>query len=285
LLRGETGVGKEVFARTVHARSPRAEGPFVAVNCASLPETLIEAELFGYRPGAFTGADKRGQRGKVAQADNGTLFLDEIGDMPLALQARLLRVLDERVVMPLGADVAQSVDFQLMSASHCNLADMVTQGRFREDLYYRLAGVELELPALRERQDRAELIRRLLIDEGREDAALTTAAWDLLLRHPWPGNVRQLQHVLRTAVALADGATLSPEHLPSLRIARTHASPGAGDADIALSPEEAEQRQVLLDALEAARWNVSQVAKGLGVSRNTLYRRMHRLHIPVTHTG
>src|SRR5262249_40102932 len=152
--------------------------------------------------------DKRGRRGKVAQADGGTLFLDEIGDMPLPLQARLLRVLDERTVTPLGADTPQTVDFQLMSASHCNLRDMVAEGRFREDLYYRLSGIELVLPPVRERQDRAELIRDVLAAEGRRDAALTPAAWDLLMRHPWPGNVRQLHHVLRTAVALADGATL-----------------------------------------------------------------------------
>jgi len=287
LLRGETGAGKEVFARAVHAASPHADGPFVAINCASLPETLIEAELFGYRPGAFTGADKRGRRGKVAQADGGTLFLDEIGDMPLALQARLLRVLDERMVTPLGGESMQPVDFQLVSASHCNLSDMVAEGRFREDLYYRLAGIELLLPALREREDRAELIRNVLADEGRPDAALSPAAWDLLMRHPWPGNVRQLHHVLRTAVALADGATLRPEHLPALRDEGAP-SPAACDEDgaaAALAPEQAQERQNLIDVLESARWNVSQVAKGLGVSRNTLYRRMHRLHIPLTQTS
>ena len=283
LVCGETGVGKEVFARAVHAASPNADGPFVAINCASLPETLIEAELFGYRAGAFTGADKRGQRGKVAQADHGTLFLDEIGDMPLALQARLLRVLDERMVTPLGADASQPVDFQLVSASHCDLVDMVAQGRFREDLYFRLAGIELHLPPLRDRRDRAELIRKVLADEGLPGAELTPAVWDLLMRHPWPGNVRQLQHVLRTAVALADGATLAPEHLPALQDPST-----AADAAVPsepLGPGQAQERQALLEALEAARWNVSKVSKDLGVSRNTLYRRMHRLQIPVTHPG
>jgi transcriptional regulator of acetoin/glycerol metabolism len=284
LLRGETGAGKEVFARAVHAASPHADGPFVAVNCASLPETLIESELFGYRPGAFTGADRRGRRGKVAQSDGGTLFLDEIGDMPLALQARLLRVLDERLVTPLGGDAAQPVDFQLLSASHCNLADMVAAGRFRQDLYYRLAGIELLLPALRERDDRAELIRNVLAEEGRPDAAMSPAAWDLLMRHPWPGNVRQLHHVLRTAVALADGAILRPEHLPALHEpgAPLHAACPEEMPAAALAPDQAQERQALLEVLETARWNVSQVAKNLGVSRNTLYRRMHRLHIPLT---
>ncbi|MCI1192558.1 sigma-54-dependent Fis family transcriptional regulator [Calidifontimicrobium sp. SYSU G02091] len=284
LLRGETGAGKEVFARGVHASSPRAGGPFVAINCASLPESLIEAELFGYRAGAFTGAERRGRPGKILQADGGTLFLDEIGDMPLALQARLLRVLDERMVTPLGADEPQRVDFQLISASHCNLGELVARGHFRQDLYFRLAGIELEVPALRERSDRAELIRDVLADEGGADMPISPAAWDLLMRHPWPGNVRQLRHVLRCAVALADGQTITPEHLPSLR-----GEPGCADRESgaetpqapSLDPAQAQERQALLDLLEAQRWNVSHVAKRLGVSRNTLYRRMHRLHIPL----
>ncbi len=290
LLRGETGVGKEVFAHAVHAGSPRHDGPFVAINCASLPENLIEAELFGYRAGAFTGAERRGRRGKIAQADGGTLFLDEIGDMPLALQARLLRVLDERMVTPLGTDEAHPVDFQLLSASHRALPELVAEGRFREDLYYRLAGIELLLPALRERSDRAQLIRDLLVAEGAPQAAVSPAAWDLLMQHPWPGNVRQLRHVLRSGVALADGGTLTPEHLPSLAgalsplpttAAQLPAPAAAADVP-ALAPAQAQERQALLDQLEGQRWNVSQVAKDLGVSRNTLYRRMHKLHIPVT---
>jgi transcriptional regulator of acetoin/glycerol metabolism len=288
LLRAETGAGKEVFARAVHASGSRADGPFVAINCASLPETLIEAELFGYRAGAFTGAEKGGRRGKIAQSDGGTLFLDEIGDMPLGLQARLLRVLDERMVTPLGTEEARPVDFLLISASHCNLAEMVAQGSFREDLYYRLAGIELQLPPLRERADRADIIRNLLAEEGRPDAAMTPAAWDLLLRHPWPGNLRQLHHVLRSAVALAAGAPLGPDHFPSLIAppALPSASPAMpAPAPAVLSPQHAKERQSLLDVLEAQRWNVSHVAKSLGVSRNTLYRRMHKLHIPVTHSA
>jgi transcriptional regulator of acetoin/glycerol metabolism len=288
LLRAETGAGKEVFARAVHAQSIRADGPFVAINCASLPETLIEAELFGYRAGAFTGAEKSGRRGKIAQADGGTLFLDEIGDMPLSLQARLLRVLDDRMVTPLGTDEARPVDFLLISASHRCLHDMVAEGSFREDLYYRLAGIELSLPALRDRSDRAELIGNLLRELGRTDGGVTPAAWDLLMGHPWPGNVRQLHHVLRSAVALSDGAALTPEHLPSIG-GGTTAAIAAGssrDEDVStLSPELLKERQVLRDQLEAQRWNVSHVAKSLGISRNTLYRRMHKLCIPVTQTA
>jgi len=296
LLRGETGAGKEVFARALHERSPHAGGAFVAVNCASLPETLIEAELFGYRAGAFTGAQRTGRRGKILQADGGTLFLDEIGDMPLDLQARLLRVLDERRVTPLGTEETQPVSFQLVSASHRNLADLVSGGGFREDLYYRLNGIELHLPALRERADRRELIHQILREEAAGAATLTVEAEQLLMAHPWPGNVRQLRHVLRSAVALADGAVVGCEHLPSLQAVPTPPQPTgstpvmASDASMAaleIRPEglnviQATERQALLRLLEQQRWNVSNVAKALDVSRNTLYRKLHKLQIPVS---
>jgi transcriptional regulator with PAS, ATPase and Fis domain len=285
LITGETGSGKELFARAAHRASNRRAKPFIPVNCAALPETLIEAELFGYRAGAFTGAEKTGRRGKISQADGGTLFLDEIGDMPLSLQARLLRVLDDRMVTPLGTDEARPVDFLLISASHRCLHDMVAEGGFREDLYYRLAGIELNLPALRDRSDRAELIGNLLRELGRADGGIAPAAWDLLMGHPWPGNVRQLHHVLRSAVALSDGATLALEHFPSLGGARATvlaAGTGRDEAVSTLDPELLKERQLLREQLEAQRWNVSHVAKSLGISRNTLYRRMHKLCIPVT---
>jgi len=296
LLCGETGSGKEVFARALHAASPHAGGAFVAVNCASLPETLIEAELFGYRAGAFTGAQRTGRRGKILQADGGTLFLDEIADMPLDLQARLLRVLDERRVTPLGTEETHAVDFQLVSASHQHLPTVVQQGLFREDLYYRLAGIELSLPPLRERSDRRELIRSVLAAEGCASAALNAEAERMLLEHPWPGNIRQLCHVLRTAAALADGKTITPAHLPSLLYptqapvsgiapAPTRAATqiAAADAPAKLGPIQANERQLLLQMLEQQRWNVSSVAKMLAVSRNTLYRKLHKLHIEVSH--
>jgi len=313
LLSGETGCGKEVFARAVHATSPHASGAFVAVNCASLPETLIESELFGYRAGAFTGAQRNGRRGKVLQADRGTLFLDEIADMPLELQARLLRVLDERQVTPLGTEETHPVDFQLISASHQNLPDLVAQGRFREDLYYRLAGIELALPPLRERSDKRELIRSMLAGESRGDASLSPEAEKLLMDHPWPGNLRQLRHALRSAAALADGKPITREHLPGLiasgaRCTALLAAP-ADLADLAalavpsgplvpvvppasaepqplpvkLNPIQANERAVLVQMLEQHRWNVSNVAKALDVSRNTLYRKLHKLHIEVSH--
>ncbi|BAL97366.1 sigma-54-dependent Fis family transcriptional regulator [Rubrivivax gelatinosus] len=295
LLTGETGSGKEVFARALHEASPHAGGAFVAVNCASLPETLIESELFGYRAGAFTGAQRNGRRGKILQADGGTLFLDEIGDMPLELQARLLRVLDERQVTPLGTEETHPVDFQLVSASHRHLPTLVREGRFREDLYYRLAGIELALPALRERSDRRELLQAVLAAESEGSGTLTPEAERLLMDYAWPGNVRQLRHVLRSAAALADGRPITREHLPSLQatplapppvIAAPAVAPVAAAPEplpVKLNPIQANERQVLLQLLEQHRWNVSNVAKALDVSRNTLYRKLHKLHIEVSH--
>jgi len=297
LLCGETGSGKEVFARAVHEASPHAGGAFVAVNCASLPETLIESELFGYRAGAFTGAQRTGRRGKILQADGGTLFLDEIADMPLELQARLLRVLDERQVTPLGTEETHSVDFQLISASHQHLPTLVREGKFREDLYYRLAGIELNLPPLRERSDKHDLIHAVLASEAGGSASLSAEAERLLMENAWPGNIRQLRHVLRTAAALADGKPITREHLPSLLHAQSPApvlsaprtaAPVAvptlpEDLPVKLNPIQANERQVLLQLLEQHRWNVSNVAKALDVSRNTLYRKLHKLHIEVSH--
>jgi sigma-54 dependent transcriptional regulator, acetoin dehydrogenase operon transcriptional activator AcoR len=301
LLHGETGAGKEVFARALHAASPKSAGAFVAVNCASLPESLIEAELFGYRAGAFTGALRSGRRGKVLEADRGTLFLDEIGDMPLALQARLLRVLDERKVTPLGAEETLDVDFQLVSASHRPLAQMVAEGRFREDLYYRLCGFEVSLPPLRDRADKRELIDEMLALESDGRGRLAADARALLEGHRWPGNVRQLRHALRSALALAgDDALIGAEHLVGLRsivvaepeaprpVAASTSADNATRGEPAgelppLNPIQKKEREGLLQLLEEHRWNVSNVAKALDVSRNTLYRKLHKLHIELSH--
>ena len=298
LLQGETGSGKEVFARALHTRSPFAAGGFVAVNCASLPESLIESELFGYRAGAFTGAQRSGRRGKILQADRGTLFLDEIGDMPLDLQARLLRVLDERQVTPLGTEDVVNVQFQLVSASHRDLGALVAEGHFREDLFYRLCGLAVQLPPLRERLDKRELILAMLAAEGEQQAVLAPPVLARLMGHAWPGNLRQLRHVLRTAVALADGGRIELEHVPSLLTdaVGTLALPGPahaesaddGGRDLGIAPPglnliQVNEREVVLRLLHDQRWNVSNVAKALHVSRNTLYRKLHKLHIPLTH--
>ena len=326
LLCGETGAGKEVFARAVHGASPYASGAFVAINCACLPESLIESELFGYRAGAFTGAQRGGRRGKILQAHHGTLFLDEIADMPLELQARLLRVLDERQVTPLGGEDTVAVDFQLISASHQHLPTLVREHRFREDLYYRLAGIELLMPPLRERSDKRELIFDLLATEGGAGAALSPEAEHALMAYAWPGNVRQLRHVLRTALALADGQPIDRTHLTALPLDPSdppQAAPSTSDAvanhatgtatrhgadtanaagknaaldadftktlpheapdSLMLKPLQAHERTMLLELLTAHRWNVSNVAKALGISRNSLYRKLHKLDIEVSH--
>lgn len=216
LLRGETGCGKEAFAQAVHQASERRGKPFVAINCASIPESLIESELFGYRGGSFTGARKEGMRGKLLQADGGTLLLDEIGDMPLALQTRLLRVLEERQVVPIGGE-PQAVDVRIVSATHRDLLDRVEQGSFREDLYYRLNGLEVALPAVRERSDKAQLLDFLLRQEAQgEPIDIEPRARQALLDFAWPGNVRQMRNVLRTLVALCEDSRIVFPDLPAI---------------------------------------------------------------------
>ena len=307
ILRGQTGTGKEVFANALHSISPNSSGSFVAVNCASLPENLIESELFGYRAGAFTGAQREGRRGKIVQANGGTLFLDEIGDMPMALQARLLRVLEEHEVTPLGAETTVKVDFQLISASHRNLLELVQTGVFREDLYYRLNGIEINLPPLRERTDALALIHHLLAAESDEPPLLSAQARQALLNYAWPGNIRQLRHVLQMAIALCDGPEIDCSHLPAEVVQYAGATPaarlglatgmsgtpvtgpfshGADEVDTSeLNAIQVKERETVLELLDEHRWNVSSVAKGLGISRNTLYRKMHRLHIRLSHDG
>ena len=281
VLLGETGTGKDVFANAVHRSSSRADKPFVAVNCASLPETLIESELFGYKAGAFTGASKDGSRGKIAQAHGGTLFLDEIGDMPLQLQARLLRVLEEREVIPLGSEVPIKVDIRLISATHKDLQQRVEVGSFREDLYYRLNGISLQMPPLRDREDRSALIQHLLQQEagGSDRIEIDEAALELMDRYEWPGNLRQLRYILRTLIGLCDDEIIRVDDLPEELFA------GGGDVGEASPPSrpnnplDIAERDAVLRELEAAHWNVTRVASKLDISRNTLYRKMKRYDI------
>ncbi|CAG9170342.1 Transcriptional regulatory protein QseF [Cupriavidus laharis] len=202
---GRTGTGKEWLARAIHAASPRSEGPFVAVNCAAIPESLIEAELFGYEEGAFTGARRRGSTGKVLQADGGTLFLDEIGDMPLAQQVRLMRVLQERAVTPLGGSRAMAVDVRIVCATHRDLRAMIDAGTFHEDLYYRINALTVTMPALSERGDLPVLVARILSMQQAEAGPqcpqrVSGEVMARLCAHAWPGNLRQMANVLRTAI-------------------------------------------------------------------------------------
>ncbi len=287
LIQGETGTGKELLARAIHAASPRAAAPFVAVNCASIPETLIESELFGYEEGAFTGARKRGQEGRIAQAHGGTLFLDEIGDMPAGLQARLLRVLQERVVSPLGSGRELKVDIAVICATHRQLKDAIAGGSFREDLYYRLNGLTVTLPPLRARCDLETLVRNLIdsicrnttacVGPEREAVRVAPQVLDAFQRLRWPGNLRQLASVLRTSLAmLGPDRELRLEHLPDdlledlSRAAEQPTAPVATEAPRSLRELETSAMQ---RALAEHRGNVSAAARALGVSRNTLYRR------------
>jgi len=287
LLCGETGTGKELFAKAIHASSRRARQPFVAINCASIPETLIESELFGYKSGAFTGASKEGQRGKIFQASGGTLFLDEIGDMPIQLQARLLRVLEEREVVPLGSEVPVSIDIRLISATHCNLSEKIERHEFREDLYYRLQGLTLSMPPLRERGDRRQLIQHLLLREQSEGVpvSMTPDLLKALEQYRWPGNIRQLRNVLRTMVALRNADVLGMDDLPpEIRndSAQHPAPPCRSEREAGLNPLKMAERDALLQVMEQSRWNVSTVARQLNVGRNTLYRKLERLNIDLS---
>ena len=280
LITGETGTGKEAFARAIHHASNRRAGPFVALNCAAIPETLIESELFGYRAGSFTGANRKGMKGKLELANGGTLFLDEIGDMPAHLQTRLLRVLAEREISPLGAETPVTLDVQVISATHQDLNTMISEKRFREDLFYRLAGMNLALPALRERSDRAELIETLLAAQtGARGLRLHTDARQCLFDHPWPGNIRQLLNSLRYAVALAEDGVIDLDCLPCELLAPQRpsqpmgATPQAGNLEEQLDGEESRR---LLGTLRRHRWNISAAATDLGISRSTLYRKMKK---------
>lgn len=271
LVEGETGVGKELFARAIHEASNRRRGPWVAVNCAALPEGLIEAELFGYEEGAFTGARRKGSAGKLEQANGGTLFLDEIGDMPLSLQARLLRVLQERSVTPLGSSKAKPLDFALVSATNQKLREKVESGEFRRDLYYRLNGLQVQLPALRDRTDIDNLLQLILHIEHATNVRIDDTVVDMFKAHPWPGNVRQMHNVLRTALALAGGDRVTDLHLPQDFLDEMTAVPQEHASTLSLDHLEADAVRV---ALQQNAGNVSATARQLGISRNTLYRKL-----------
>jgi transcriptional regulator of acetoin/glycerol metabolism len=259
----------------------------VAVNCAALPETLIESELFGYGPGAFTGAKKEGRKGKIAQSSGGTLFLDEIGDMPLLLQTRLLRVLEEQEVVPLGAEAGIPVDLRVVCASNQDLRELLAAGEFREDLYYRLNGIMLELPALAARTDKDVLIRRILAEESGMAGAesIDAAALERLTEHAWPGNIRELRNVIRSAFAICDHKVIRLCDLPAqLGLEGRFRATAAGSGYITppSDPLGHAERETLLDAIRASRGNLCNTAKQLGISRNSLYRKLKRHGIAVS---
>lgn len=278
LLQGETGSGKDVMARALHARSLRSRGPFVAINCAAIPEGLMEAELFGYREGAFTGARRGGATGRLLQAHGGVLFLDEIGDMPPALQARLLRVLQERKLTPLGSGAELDLDVLLVCATHRDLHILTEQGQFRQDLFYRINGLSLKLPALRERSDFVELTLALAHRIAAQPVRMSDEFLTQLQRHDWPGNIRELEMVLRTALALRgrpDDA-LEPAHLSEGFLAQIISPEVKTEAPSSTTRLHTLQAAVLTQALKEHAGNATAAARSLGISRATFYRKLRQ---------
>jgi DNA-binding NtrC family response regulator len=279
LMQGESGTGKECVARLLHEHSARRAGPFVAVNCAAIPESLLESELFGCERGAFTGAVAR-RPGRLERASGGTLFLDEIGDMSLSLQAKILRALQEREIERVGGDRPVPVDFRLLAATNCDLRAAIAAGRFRADLYYRLAVVELHLPPLRERGEDIALLAEYLVayfaaEHGRPVQGIADETLALLERHSWPGNVREFRNAIERAVLLADGPLLLPTHLAlsGLHLVPGTAAPSRGGADRVV-PLDDVVRDHILNTVALTGGRQAQAAEMLGIHRNTLRRKL-----------
>ena len=289
LLTGESGTGKEVLARAIHHGSARADGPFVALNCAALPETLVESELFGHERGAFTGADRL-KRGRFELAAGGTLFLDEIGELTPAVQAKLLRVLQERQYQRVGGTTTLEADVRLIAATNRDLEHAVMDGSFREDLYYRVAVFRIHLPPLRERGEDVllladQFVRDLSAKTENAEPRFSREVRELLLAHPWPGNIRELQNAIERALIVADGALISAEHLGI-------ASPASRDATISarVAPKydaattltiAAQEKRVIVEALERTHGHQGRAAALLGLTRFQLYGRLKRYQIEV----
>ncbi len=285
LLLGESGTGKEVFARSIHEHSPRKDKPFVAINCASIPENLLESELFGYEKGAFTGANKT-TLGKIETAQGGTLFLDEIGDMPIGLQAKMLRFLQERVIERVGGRSEIPVDIRVICATHRDLQNMVAEETFREDLYYRIGEIPIFIPPLRDRDQDIILLARTFLNQYREEfnakaKTFSDGAIAAMLAHKWPGNIREMQNKLKSAVIMAEGTVVQAEDLGLM--------PVSGSAE----PETLNLREVremaesraIRRAYQSADKNMSKTAELLGVTRPTLYSLIDKYHLEDIKTG
>lgn len=297
LLRGESGTGKELFAHAVHSASSRRYAPFISMNCAAIPEHLLESELFGYVEGAFTGAKKGGQMGRFEQAHTGTIFLDEIGDMPLYMQAKLLRLLQERELTPLGGTVSRTVDVRVVAATNSNLEQQVKEGKFREDLYYRLNVVTLAIPPLRERMEDipsliSSFIGKFNSEFGLDVQGLDDEVWDIIKRYHWPGNIRELRNVIESAFNVVVGPIITREHIPE-QLCRLFPSEGTGsEQPVVLGAEEFIrailgkkniagivddfEKLLILEAIESSRGNKAHAAQLLGISRQGLYKKLHK---------
>ncbi|WP_172998927.1 sigma 54-interacting transcriptional regulator [Kroppenstedtia eburnea] len=279
-ISGESGTGKELFAHSIHRLSRRSAGPFIKVNCAAIPETLIESVLFGYAEGAFTGAIKGGQKGKFAMAHRGTIFLDEIGELPLTMQAKLLRVLQEREVEPVGAVHPTEVDVRVIAASNRDLERMVRENRFREDLYYRLHVVTLTIPPLRERRSDIPVLTEHFLEELAHEVGIRVEgvepdAMDVLLGFHWPGNVRELKNVLEGSLHMTEGDRIRREHLPFHLVGESR---GEGPSTLKEAVEEAE-KNVILRALQTHRGDREQAIRMLGISRSGFYQKVKKYGI------
>ena len=292
VLHGESGTGKELFAHGIHAGGARAGAPFIALNCGAIPAALVEAELFGYEPGTFTGAQREGKAGRFEEADGGTLFLDEVSELPMQAQTALLRVLQEAEVVRLGGSAPRHVDVRVIAATNRRLYDQVDAGRFRQDLYFRLNVLHVDIPPLRARSEDVPLLARAFLREaeermGRAGLELSDAAIAALAAHPWPGNVRELKNVMMRAAAVV---TRSPIEPGDLKLAPVRAAapvrsdtPPAPD-EVRSEPPAAQdaegpERDELVAALDACGWNIARTAASLGVSRMTLYRRLRKFGI------
>jgi two-component system, NtrC family, response regulator len=279
LIRGESGTGKELIANAIHRLGPRADGPFIAINCAAIPESLLESELFGFEKGSFTGATTQ-RRGRVEYAHRGTLFLDEIGDLAPEMQVKILRFLQEKVIERVGGRTPISVDSRIIAATHQDLESAVRESRFREDLYFRLAVVRIALPPLRDRgEDIVHLAEHLITAFSAEmkkpPKKLSRHALDALRRHAWPGNVRELQNRVKRALVLAEGPFITPE---DLELDQVSPQTAAGGSSLRLARQEVE-REVISKALRENNGNISKTARALGISRPTLYELMSRYQL------
>lgn len=281
MLFGESGSGKDVVSQAIHLASERADKPFVAINCGAIPKSLLESELFGYEPGAFTGAKQTGQPGKFEQAHQGTLFLDEIAEMPSEMQVALLRVLQDFTVYRVGGTKPIHVDVRIITATHTDLWQKVQEGSFRADLFYRLQGVQVTLPPLRERADRLQLAQLLLhgieAQLGTGPLALGTSAKKLIESYSWPGNVRQLAAALREAAFLSEGGKIERERFPAYILSSFSAKPAEGQISDAQKERTQSGKSDMVDVFLQTGGNISETARILGIGRNTVYRKLKKL--------
>jgi two-component system nitrogen regulation response regulator NtrX len=283
LIYGESGTGKELVAQALHAHSLRARGPFVEVNCAAIPEELIESELFGHRKGSFAGATAD-KVGKFQKADGGTLFLDEVGDMSLKTQAKVLRSLEEQRFEPVGSSVAASVDVRVIAATNKNLEEEIARGNFREDLFYRLNVIPFVVPPLRERVEDVPLLAAHFLQDftqryGRKPKQLTAEALDVLSEYAWPGNVRELKNLIERIVIMNPQSRIDRKHLPALLFREDHRRKGETSLATLQQARAAYERDFILRKLEENQGNVSRTAEDLGLERSHLYRKMKTLGI------